>query len=115
MSERRPGRWLVAEELRPPEQRLLQVTLRQLTNHKLRCSGIRRPAANSQCHKTDQHFHAARDAHDVERRIPNSYARNTHTRIDVVPVSIPDRSNRAVRGGDGAAGVDNDELLLLKL
>ena len=84
-------------------------------NRKLRYSDIRRPAASSQCHKTDQHFHAARDAHDVERRIPNCSARNTHTLTDDVPVSIPDRNIHAVRGGDGAAGVGNDELPLLKL
>jgi hypothetical protein len=86
-----------------------------MSNRKLRYSDIRLPAASSQCHNTDPRFHAARDVHDVGCRIPNSYARSTHTRTDDVPVNIPDRNDYAVRGGDGASGVDNDELLLLML
>ena len=34
---------------------------------------------------------------------------------DDVPVCVPDRNNHFVRGGDGAAGVDNDALPLLRL
>jgi hypothetical protein len=85
---------------------------------KLRCSDIRLPAASSQCHNTDPRFHAARDVrgvHDDGRRIPNSYARNTRTRTDDAPVNIPDRTDYAVRGGDGASGVGDDELPLLRL
>jgi hypothetical protein len=89
-----------------------------MSNRKLRYSDIRLPAASSQCHNTGPRLHAARDVHGVHDagcRIPNSYARSTHTRTDDAPVNIPDRTDYAVRGGDGASGGGNDELLLLKL